>query len=162
MNGSRTLKRARDDSQQRSRPVLAAELQPDEFSKDVQYLVLSNYGPGVAVDVRVTFEPTLPEDELARDGQSSVVRVIRERYAEPIPTFTPGMVLRNVYYIGRPGEGGQLVNIERAADRFTVTLTYRSMTGDHYSDRFTRRLSRSPLNFGGGPRDRQAAITGSS
>jgi len=26
----------------------------------------------------------------------------------------------------------------------------------------SKRLSRSPLNFGGGPRDRQAAITGSS
>ncbi len=117
--------------------MLAAELQPDEYAKGTMYLVVSNYGRGVAVDVRVTFDPPIPDDPTSLDGQPSVARFIAERYAGAIPTFTPGMVLRNVYYNGVPDENGQLRNSERGADHFTVTLAYLSATGDPYEDSFT-------------------------
>lgn len=45
--------------------------------------------------------------------------------------------LRNVYYNGiEDGDTGRLTNSERVADRCTVKLSYRSVSGDRYSDDF--------------------------
>lgn len=81
--------------------------------------MLSDYGPGIAVDVHVSLDPPIPDDETSLDGQPSVARFIVERNAEPIPTFTPGMLLRNVYFVGALTEVGpcETSSVERTGSR---------------------------------------------
>lgn len=54
-SGVRTLRQNRRDSKARSRPVVAAELREVPYVKTSEILVVRNYGPSIARNVRVRF-----------------------------------------------------------------------------------------------------------
>lgn len=137
----RTLLASKRDSRDRSRPMVGADLVPDPHpSARTAFLVVRNFGPSVAYNVKVAFDPPLVEKP-TRSGQPSVLPFIIKRYAEPIPTLIPGNELSNIYFIGErdPDNPEDLLrNDEPIPDRVTVTITYGSAHDltEEYSDTF--------------------------
>ena len=129
--GIQTFRRNKRDSQSRSRPMVGAELVPDPYANGTAHLVVRNYGPSVARDVRVTFDPPMPENPVER----SMAPFIANRYKDPIPTLMPGSELRNVWPFEDDDDGG-------LPERVTVTIESKSAdTGffgkpDNYRDEF--------------------------
>lgn len=131
VNGSRTLRRAREDSRARSRPMMIAELEPVPYASGMMRLVVRNAGPTVARDVKVSFDPPIE----APDRADSVVPYLVRRYSKPIPSVAPGTRFENTYYIGRPRDG-RLVNEEATPDQLTVHISSTAPDGRVYEERF--------------------------
>jgi hypothetical protein len=129
----RTLRQTRRDSKSKARPVMTAELRLVPHTKAAQSLVISNRGPTMAKQVRVTFDPPIP---MPADPAGLVTPFMLKRYKKPIAVMAPGMKLDNLYYTGAPGPEGRSVNGEPVPDQATVTITYQSGDGDEYSDEF--------------------------
>ncbi|NGO45993.1 COG1361 family protein [Streptomyces ureilyticus] len=125
INGVRTLRQTRADSVNRSRPMVAAEFRDAYPAHATLYLVVRNYGPSVAKNVRVTFTPEIP-DPNPEKAERSVIPYLKERYGRVIPTLTPETELKNVYFSGRAGEDDVFVNWEDVPDQLRVTITYES------------------------------------
>ncbi|TCK27183.1 hypothetical protein [Pseudonocardia endophytica] len=134
-SGVRTLRQARRDSTARSRPMLAAELRIVPYVQGSLKLVVKNYGPSIAKNVWVTFQPLLP-DPSPEIASQSVTPFLKRRYSRKIATLTPGMELENIYYSGRPGPDGIFVNFEPLPDQVTVRLVYEDTSGRSYRDVF--------------------------
>jgi hypothetical protein len=100
--------------------MVAAEFRDAYPAHATLLLVVRNYGPSVAREVRVTFDPELPEPA---PGDRSLLPFIKKRYEEPIAILTPGTELKNVYFTGQ-ADGDGLVNFEGAPDRITVRIAY--------------------------------------
>lgn len=115
--------------------MLAAELRRIPYVKATLTLVIRNLGPTIARNVRVTFDPPIPDPHPEVAAQS-VTPFLKRRYAEPIATFTPGMELANVWFAGRPGDDGQWQNAEPTPERCVVRLRYESTDGTEYEDEF--------------------------
>jgi hypothetical protein len=96
-NGNRTLKRADRDGQARARPMVAAELREYQFDERTLLLIIRNYGPTVARNIVVTFDPPLPKTSPER-AHDSLAPFLKARYMKPIPVLTPGMELNNIYF----------------------------------------------------------------
>lgn len=136
VNGVRTFRQTRKDSADRSRPMVAAEFRDALPSRGDLYLVIKNYGPSVARDVQVTFDPPVP-DPAPEKADQSIVPFLKTRYAQPISTLTPGAELRNVWYYGIAGPDGSFANSESTPDQVTVTIDYKSADGSRaYSDSY--------------------------
>ncbi|MDP9954207.1 MULTISPECIES: hypothetical protein [Streptomyces] len=105
--------------------MVVAEFRDAYPSRGSLYLAIRNYGPSVARDVQVTFQPELP-DPLPEKAHESIIPFLKERYAAPITTLTPGTELLNVYYSGVPGSGGKFENWENVPEQVTVTISYTS------------------------------------
>lgn len=131
-SGVRTLRQNRRDSKARSRPMVAAELREVPYVKGTQILVVRNYGPSIARNVRVTFDPEIPEP---KDPSTSMTPFLKRRYATPLPVLTPGMELDNIYFSGQQ-EGGSWVNREPTPEQVTVRITYENDAGDEFADVF--------------------------
>ena len=131
-SGVRTLRQNRRDSKARSRPMVAAELRDVPYVKGTQILVVRNYGPSIARNVRVSFDPEVPDPD---DPSTSVTPFLKRRYANPIPVLTPGMELDNVYFSGQQ-EGGSWVNREPTPEQVTLTIAYENDAGDEFTDVF--------------------------
>ena len=115
--------------------MVAAEFRDALPSRGTLYLVIRNYGPSVAKNVRVSFDPEIP-DPAPEAARESVVPFLKARYARTIPTLTPGTELRNVYYVGE-SQGGFFINSEPTPERVTVTISYESADGRQtYTDAF--------------------------
>ncbi len=115
--------------------MMAAELRRAPFVPGTQLLVVRNYGASIARNVRVSFDPAVPDPDpeiVAR----SVAPFIKRRYAEPLPVITPGMELSNIWFSGVQGEGPTWENFEPTAKRFTVTFDYQGPDGYPYNDAF--------------------------
>jgi hypothetical protein len=134
INGSRTLARARRDSRERSRPMLAAELQGHTYSRGTQSLVVRNYGTTIARNVHVRFDPPIP-DPAPEFVHGSVTPYLKKRYAGTIALITPGMELKNLWFVGE-AVNGKFVNSEPTPNKFTVSISYESSLGDRYQDDF--------------------------
>ncbi|MFC0627458.1 hypothetical protein [Kribbella deserti] len=132
-SGMRTLRRSRTDSQARSRPMVAAELRQPPYVQGSMMLVIKNYGPSIARNIRVTFDPEIPDPD---DPKTSIVPPLKRRYSKPIPVLTPGMELDNLYYVGEPGAGGKFANSEGTPLQITVRFDYEGDDGSEYSDTF--------------------------
>lgn len=91
--GIQTLRRNRRDSQSRSRPMVGAELRRDEYADGMCHLIIRNYGQSVARNVKITFDPPLPET----DDETTMIPFIKKRYASQIPTLMPGTELSNIW-----------------------------------------------------------------
>ncbi|MBN7388546.1 Uncharacterised protein [Mycobacteroides abscessus subsp. abscessus] len=115
-----TLVALRQDSADRTRPVMVAELKSAVLTKNAELLV-RNTGQSVARDVVVEFDPPLPEG-------GDLTPFIRRRYSKPIPTFAPGMVMDN-YYQGHDDS-------EPVPDECTITFCYRDSHGRRYTDSY--------------------------
>lgn len=133
-NGNRTLKRAEMDSQARTRPTVVAELRNEPHARATQLLVIKNYGPTVARDVVVTFDPPLPDPSQDIANQSTTP-FLKRRYAEPIPVLAPGTELDNIYFSGKESGNGW-VNFEPLPDKVTVTISYLAPDDRQYTDEY--------------------------
>ncbi|WP_329174928.1 hypothetical protein OG754_19205 [Streptomyces decoyicus] len=115
--------------------MVAAEFRDALPSRGTLYLVIRNYGPSVAKNVRVSFDPEIP-DPAPDATRESVVPFLKSRYARTIKTLTPGAELRNVYYVGE-AQGDHFINSEPTPGRTTVTISCESADGKQkYTDSF--------------------------
>lgn len=128
INAARTLKSARKDSLNRSRPYVTAELRTREYSDTTAILVVRNYGQSEARNLRVTFDPPIP-DPPAAEASSSTIPYLKRRYAKAI-TLTPGQELDSVYAFATPQQFPQ------PPDLVTAHLSYEGPSGESYTSVF--------------------------
>lgn len=121
------------DGAERSRPMLIVELVSDRYASATQHLVLRNVGPSVAREVKVSFDPPLPE---IADPSGLVTPFIKQRYGGRIPVIAPGQRLSNIWFSGEDGPGGNWINREPLPDSFVVDLEYKGHRMRRYRDRF--------------------------
>lgn len=131
-SGIRTLRQNRRDSSARSRPMVAAELREVPYVKGTQIMVVRNYGPSIARNVRVLFDPEIPDP--TGSGWFSTT-FLKRRYAKAIPALTPGMELDNIYYSGVPS-GDSWENREPTPQQVNVRITYENDAGHEFTDVF--------------------------
>lgn len=60
-SGVRTLCQNRRESKARNRPMVAAELRAAPYAHRFQSLIIRNYGPSIARNVVVRFDPEIPD-----------------------------------------------------------------------------------------------------
>lgn len=116
-----TLRAARDDSRERSRPVIVAQLQRELLSPGAINLVLRNFGMSVATDVSVRFDP--PPSGIDDLPDSDMWKWLYQAYASPIATWAPGWSLTNVVRAGHDD-----------IEAFTVVLDYSGPDGTAYRE----------------------------
>ncbi|MBC7302706.1 MAG: hypothetical protein H5T78_17395 [Nocardia sp.] len=123
-----TLLALKQDSRDRSRPMMMAQLQPAVLNVEHSELRVTNAGPSVAKNVRAEFDPALPVlDEATHADRNAFY--LQRRYSKVIPTITPGMVLWNLYRKAEEPE-------EPLPSSFGITFTYEDMHGRTYVDRY--------------------------
>lgn len=79
----------RELMEQAAQPYVWVDVQPDSQQEGALQLVLGNYGPTVAHNVRVVFTPPLPTDPGFGSGDRS-----QERLREGILSLAPGRTIR--------------------------------------------------------------------
>ncbi len=132
-SGVRTLRQNRRDSRSRSRPMMAAELRDHPHVRATQLLVVKNYGPSIARNVTVTFDPAIPDPP---HPATSMTPFLKNRYATPIAVMTPGMELDNIYFSGERDSTEGWVNREPTPAKVTVTIAYENDNGHQFTDDF--------------------------
>ncbi len=116
--------------------MVTAELRDVPYVAASQAFVVRNYGPTIARNVKVTFDPEIPDPDPDKVDQSAIP-YLKRRYANPIPVFTPGMELDNIWYSGRPAaDGGGWTNALPIPDQVTVDIEYEAPDGTRYMDQF--------------------------
>ncbi len=122
----RTLVAAKADSRARTRPALAAYLERELLSHGTILLVIKNFGPSSAADVRLTFDPPAPAiDDVAALADSDLNKWLYQRFAEPVPFWAPGWSTSNVIRAGQD-----------RLEPFSVTVSYLGPDGTRYQDQF--------------------------
>ena len=122
----RTLVAAKEDSRARTRPALAAYLERELLAHGTILLVIKNFGPSSATDVRVAFDPPAPDKEdVAALPRSDMNKWLYQRFAEPVPVWAPGWSTGNVIRSG-----------EDPLEPFVVMVSYSGPDGTRYEDRF--------------------------
>lgn len=115
---------AKRDSRDRTRPVMVAELGHHHEDPMILIVIVRNAGPTVARNVRLTFNPELPNSEADRDRYAKYLRTM---FGDVIPTVAPGQVFSNPWHTrdrdGVPGE-------------CTVTVRYEDTRGRKYEDSY--------------------------
>lgn len=97
--GVGTLLATKRDSRDRSRPMVAAYLERDPHPTGMTAdLVVKNFGPSVAYNVRVEFDPPLVAGA-TKSGQNSVMPFLLNRYSADIPNLVPQKELRSLWFI---------------------------------------------------------------
>lgn len=123
-----TLIALRQDSLDRTRPVIIAEFQQNVLA-DATELLVRNVGPSVAKNVKFVFDPELPVLESVQ-AKAKAAYYVQRRYSRTIPTFGPGMVRHDVYRFGPDSED------DESPDGFTLTIDYDDAHGRHYTDSY--------------------------
>lgn len=124
-----TLGHIRKDSRDATRPMVVAELRDVPLATATMALVVRNVGRSVARNVTITFDPPLPQPE---DLHGGLVHHVNRRYADPIPTLTPGTRFENIWRFRGDADRGQ----EVPADRVVATAVYEDTRGRSYEDRY--------------------------
>lgn len=122
------------DSRDRSRPVVVPEFVMAENSDSTIDLRLRNYGQTVADDLRVSFDPPLPQ---VLASERLVTRFLIQRYDRTIAHLSPGQEFRNIWWIGEAKGGEMLRNVEPTPDRVRVTVTNRGTVRKPYRETYT-------------------------
>jgi hypothetical protein len=122
-----TLLAIRQDSRDRTRPVIVADLLPELFTPSTSELVVQNVGQSVAKEIRVTFEPAITEE------MGELVAYVARRYSRVIPTMGPGRRLSNIYAHMKPGTG---LADEDVPHHLVVDISYKDAHGYAYRDRY--------------------------
>ena len=117
------LRGSRQDSRERTRPVVVASLQREPLVHGTLNLVLRNYGASAARNLHVHFDPPLPDPSSLPD--SDMRKWIAHRYARPVAIFPPATSLSNVYRAGYDDVAP-----------LTVKVAYTSGEGRTYHDHF--------------------------
>lgn len=122
-----TLLALRQDSADRTRPVMVAELRHAVLTANSE-LRVSNVGQSVARNVTVEFDPPLPV--LPEEEQAGILEpFLQRRYSRVIPTFPPGFVMDNYYQ-------DQTEDSEPVPGEFTVRIAYFDVSGRRYIDEY--------------------------
>jgi hypothetical protein len=122
----RTLNAAKDDSRARTRPALAAYLERELLSHGTILLVIKNFGPSSAAQVRVSFDlPALGAADIAALPDSDMKKWLYQRFSDPVPVWAPGWSTSNVVRSGQD-----------VLEAFTVTLSYAGSDGTQYEEQF--------------------------
>lgn len=121
-----TLIALKQDSADRTRPVILAELKPAVLTRNSE-LLISNVGQSVARNVKIDFDPPLQPG----DDKGTLTPFLIRRYNRTIPTWAPGMTLDNFY------QGAGKHADEPVPDEFAVIARYEDAHGRHYEDRYT-------------------------
>ncbi len=122
----RTLVAAKNDSRARTRPALVAYLERELLSHGAILLVIKNFGPSTAADVRVAFDPPAPgTEDVNALPDSDMTKWLYQRFAGPVPIWAPGWSTSNVVRSGQD-----------PLDPFTVTLSYLGPDSTRYEERF--------------------------
>jgi hypothetical protein len=90
--------------------------------------VIENLGQSVAKNVKVNFDPPLP-DLAGAAAAGKVTPHLQRRYENIIPTIPPRRQLFNIYSIGVPDAGGILRNDEPTPEEVTITINYEDAHG---------------------------------
>ncbi|MFL1596225.1 hypothetical protein NQ854_25365 [Rhodococcus ruber] len=124
----RQLKASRDESKERSRPMVGVDLRPSRYA--YTDFVVRNYGPSAAYNVKLSVDP--PFEQMSGDLRD-FGRHITRRYEHPIPTLMGGSELTNVIASLSLGDQPQVGN-----ERFTVKVTYGDMPDrtNTYTDQY--------------------------
>lgn len=122
-----TLIALRTDSRDRTRPMMVAELKPSVLTSNAE-LHITNAGQSVATNLKVEFDPPLPVLKGA-EAEGKTTPYLQRRYDRVIPTFTPGMVMDNLYQEAEDPD-------EPVPDEFTITFHYNDTRGREYTDRY--------------------------
>ena len=121
-----TLTAAKEDSRARTRPALAAYLERELLSHGTILLVIKNFGPSSATEVRVAFDPPVPATaEVAALPDSDMIKWVYKRFAEPVPVWAPGWATSNVIRAGQD-----------PIHALTIALSYFGPDGTRYEERF--------------------------
>lgn len=139
----RTLNAAKQDSRNRSRPMVGALLERDPHpSARTSDLAIRNYGQAVAYNVEVSFDPPLVDDE-TRSKKPSLVVFLLNRYRAPIANLMPGVELRNIWYLGVPGDDHVTVtndlpipDVVKISIRYSDHPNFWAQDGNRYIDTF--------------------------
>lgn len=123
-----TLRAIKQDSRDRSRPVVIADLLPVVLSRGTSELVVQNVGQSVAKNVRVRFSPPITDDMGVLAGY------VARRYRSAIPTLGPGRRLTNIY--GHwTGNGGNALT-ESVPMEVSVDISYEDSHSRSYRDEY--------------------------
>jgi len=122
------LKASRDDSRERTRPVVIAEYRLPAYAWKRVDFVVRNVGGSVARDITVTFNPPLDPPTPNQDMRQFVI----DRYAVPITTLGPGQELSNVVWVNYPHDPEK---DDMPAD-VVVKIRYRRSRRRWYEDEF--------------------------
>jgi hypothetical protein len=114
--------------------MIAAQLRDEPSLVSVQTLVITNFGPTIARNVSVTFDPPIPDPSPDRAAQS-LTPYLKKRYAKPIPVLIPGAELDNVYFVGGEGQDARK-NREPTPDQVTVQISYEGPDEAPYTEKF--------------------------
>jgi hypothetical protein len=119
-----TLEANKQDSRERTRPVMVADLRPELLSHGTTLMVIKNYGASPASEVKLTFDRDMPEnlDDLP---DSDNWKWIFQRYQFPVHTWAPGWARTNVVRFG----GDDLEPI-------TVTISYLGRDAHVYEETY--------------------------
>lgn len=125
-----TLWALRQDSRDRTRPVMVAILKQAVLTRNYE-LHIVNLGSSVAKNIQVTFEPELPNlsGTIHENAQSFAVWSIQRRYEKPIPSLPPGQVFDNLY---QDSEN----NDQPVPDTIIVSFSYRDDRNRKYFDKY--------------------------
>ncbi|WP_336881455.1 hypothetical protein [Rhodococcus globerulus] len=143
-----TLRASKRDSRDKTRPMVGALLDREAHpSSHYAQLHVRNYGPTVAYNVKVTFDPEI-KDVGTKSGENSFVPFLLGRYGSPIPTMMPGVELTNIWSAPGPrDENGKPTNDEPIPDVVTATIRYSdrpdfwAKNTNRYEDTFTLDMS---------------------
>jgi hypothetical protein len=122
---------AKQDSRDRSRPVVIVELGIHPDADLTITLTVRNAGPSVARNLTVSFDQPLAE--LAADGNH--LRYIVKMFGEPISVLGPGQALSNPWRSSHRQEG--------MPDSCNVTVAYVDSHDRPYTDEF--KIDAAPL-----------------
>lgn len=122
-----TLIALKQDSADRTRPVIVAELRAAVLTRNCE-LIIRNAGQSVARDVSVEFDPPLPVLE-GKEAMDKVTPYLQRRYSRTIPSFAPGQVMDNIYQEAAD-------STEPVPDNFTVTIRYKDMHSRNFTDSY--------------------------
>lgn len=112
------------------RPIMVAQLEHGDKARSPLDLVLANIGRSPAFQVKVAFEPDLPQSSTSNDGQTSVIPLLRKRYRQTFPVWTPGVERRNMYWIidGQPDENGEVESVDGLPREVVAVISYKLNT----------------------------------
>jgi len=121
------LMAAKNDSRERSRPVIVAEYRVPPYAYFALEFVVRNAGPSVARDIEVTFDPDLgtplPEQKIRQ--------YMIDRYSAPLPFLGPGQELSNMVHVDQRDQTSTDVPFE-----VTVKVRYRRSRWRWYEEEY--------------------------
>lgn len=126
------------DSGARSRPVVIALFRRAEHNYFAIDFVLRNYGPSMAKNVTVTFDPPITADR--SDGTTGYL--VPRRYSKAISALAPTQEMSNAWFLPHVGSGNVVIgNRTSLPDSVQVTVSYKGNRLRRYTDIFNLDLS---------------------